>query len=67
MQPLIIETVYGLEKPIRNVLRDVTQIDKSAFRVSRAPGVATQAKNNADRVVTPLCRGKKDAFQVVRI
>ena len=29
---------------------------RSVFRV---PGVATQAKNNADRVVTPLCRGKK--------
>ena len=25
----------------------------------RVPGVATQAKNSADRVVTPLCRGKK--------
>ena len=25
----------------------------------RVPGVATQAKNNADRVVTPLCRGRK--------
>ena len=30
-----------------------------ARSVFRAPGVATQAKNNADRVVTPLCRGKK--------
>ena len=29
---------------------------RSVFLV---PGVATQAKNNADRVVTPLCRGKK--------
>ena len=29
---------------------------RSVFRV---PGVATQAKNDADRVVTPLCRGKK--------
>ena len=29
---------------------------RSVFRV---PGVATQAKNNADRVVTPLCREKK--------
>ena len=29
---------------------------RSMFRV---PGVATQAKNNADRIVTPLCRGKK--------
>ena len=27
--------------------------------VLRVPGVATQAKNNADRVVTPLCCGKK--------
>ena len=37
---------------------------RSVFRV---PGVATQAKNNVDRIVTPLCRGKKDASQVVRI
>ena len=38
---------------------------RSVFRV---PGVATQAKNNADRIVTLLFRGKKkDASQVVRI
>ena len=30
-----------------------------AHSVFRVPGVATQAKNDADRVVTPLCRGKK--------
>ena len=48
-----------METPIHNVLRDVTQIDKSARSVFRVPGVATQAKNNADRVVTPLCRGKR--------
>ena len=36
---------------------------RSVFRV---PGVATQAKN-ADRVVTPLCRGKKRPSHVVRI
>ena len=37
---------------------------RSVFRV---PSVATQAKNNADRVVMPLCREKKYASQVVRI
>ena len=30
-----------------------------ACSVFRVPGVATQAKNNADRVVTALCCGKK--------
>ena len=29
-----------------------------ACSVFRVPGVATQAKNNADRVITPLCCGK---------
>ena len=39
-----------------------------ARSVLRVLGMATQAKNNADRVVTPLCCGKKkDASQVVRI
>ena len=30
-----------------------------ACSVFWVPGVATQAKNNADCVVTPLCCGKK--------
>ena len=43
--------------------RSLTRV-RSVFLV---PGVATQAKNNADHVVTPLCREKKYASQVVHV
>ena len=38
-----------------------------ARSVYRVPGVATQAKNNADRIVRRCAVEKNDASQVVRI